>query len=126
MHRLNINLDPIEFDKYVKKYSSGCEGLNYKGLENLIRDILVINCESNIREFLKNLGYDKHLFPYLYRFYYIHVYSNKPFSCQYKYNLTLNLENILNGLLLEEESKKINEKNEVSLVSIKNMYNWNN
>lgn len=121
MHRLNIDLDPIEFEKYVKKYSNGCQGLNYKGLENLIRDIFVIKSESNIREFLRNLGYDKNLFPYLYRFYYVHFYSNNPFSCQYKYNLNLNLENILNCLLLEEESKKINEKNEVSLVSIKNM-----
>lgn len=68
---------------------------------------------------MRNLGYDKHLYPYLYRFYYLHFYGNNSFSCQYKYNLSLNLETIFNGLLLEEESRKIPDKNEVCLVSIK-------
>lgn len=119
MHRLNIDLDITEFDKYIKKYSSGSNGLNYKGLENLIRDIFVIKNEIIIKEYLRNLGYDKHFYPYLYRFYYLHFFANMAFTCQYKFNLNVNLENIFNGLLLEEESKKLSDEKEVTLVSYK-------
>ena len=119
MQRLNIDIDSNEFEKYLNKYSSECRGLNYKGFENLIKEIFATKNENTIREYLRNLGYDKHSFPYLYRFFSLHFFSNNPFSCNFKLNLNVNLENILNGLLLEEESKKLLDKNGVVFSMLK-------
>jgi hypothetical protein len=109
MHRLNRqDFNEKDFETLVKRYCSNSNGITKTGLIEILRDHFLKENEMTIREFLKNLGYDKNLYPYLNRFYSINFFTNCEVSIQAKFNIFINFDQILCNLILEGES--VNEK----------------
>jgi hypothetical protein len=108
MYRFNKNYEYEEFIKLINKYSKGANGLTLNGLTLALKDILLSINSYQIMEGLRNLGYDRHLYPYLFKLYSIHFYSDKDIIVKPKYNIFSNYDNFVNKILLEEVAK--NEK----------------
>jgi hypothetical protein len=104
INRLNGQLDEDEYKNIVKKYCQYSDCLTLNGFIYFMRDIFVLKKENQIFEFLRNLGYDKNLYPYLQRFYSIHFYSLKNIKIQSKFNIYENFDKIFCNLILEEIS----------------------
>ena len=114
MIRLNKNYQEDEFHKLINKNCYGSDGITLNCLEIIIYELISFENKKQIREFVKNLGWDLQLYPYLSRFYSIHIYSDKKLIIKPGLNLYKDYDTIYNNILLNELKENINNKENIS------------
>jgi len=127
-----------DFNKLVNKYCKGSPGLSLKGFKNFLVDVLqaenegivlknflvdVLQAENEgiVQEILNNFGYDRNMYPFLNKFFYMQVRSSKPFGLKVKPNLQVNFDQIANDVMLKHKaaSEKSRYNSDCSPVSIR-------
>ena len=126
----NMTKNKIEetaFNNIIKSYSSYLGGLSEKGLINYFKDSLSTG-EKNMRDWLKNLGYDKNLYCRNSRNFTLTVHCKNDFIIKSQDALNSGINDKLNKILLKYSQKKEiieDKKKNVSILFLKSLLSEN-
>lgn len=117
-------IDDLElglFNTIIKNNCIGCNGITYKAFREIMIDILQQQSEQVLKEVLLNFGYDKNMYPFLNKFYYLKIGCAKQVNIITKSNLETNYDQIVNNLMLKHkaDSEKLKFHSECTSISIK-------
>ena len=103
--------------KILANYCSFGKGLTLKGFKDFMKDSVEKSPgEEKVRDWLAKLGYDSELYSSFSRSFILTLHSNHPINIQVGDNISTNLEDAAQTMILREKASILENKSECALM----------